>query len=385
MVDADQICGHKGVLPHNPAHKELAVAAVAGLEERPHEDPELAKLGLKQYKFCVVEHRAKSKKMQGLELKESAAEVDTEDFNAMRLAVSGGPKQVMIGTKKDKEALKDKENEKDGESKKGEEEPLANQYKTAYKKAKAALSAVSSELSGLEVVEGKLAEVVGNDKMKVAYKEQLKNARQDALKRFKACPGKADSGDTANSEKDLEKVKGLTEECVAELKKVKRATSAIKKWVENAWACCKQHRCLKAGLQKAYLDSSLTMALAPFDSRPWAERTKKMQLTKPCACWLSCIPLAFDCWFDSCFLTAAVWLSVPQNQSGFKASALACLKKAWSFYTTWHCGCLLLLACIAHGPCPKENVKMNPQKNGGIGASTWPQAAKCQQHWRKWT
>lgn len=237
----DQICGHKGVLPHNPAYKELAVAAVKGLEERPHEDPELAKLGLKQYKFCVVEHKAKSKKMQGLELKESVAEVDTEDFNAMRLAVSGGPKQVMIGTKKDKEALKEKENEKDGDSEKGEEEPLADQYKTAYKKAKAALNSVSSELSGLEVVEGKLAEVLGHDKMKVAYKEQLessmdllKNARQDALKRFKAFPGKADSGDAAKAEKDLEKVKELTEECVAELKKVKKATSAIKKWVENA-------------------------------------------------------------------------------------------------------------------------------------------------------
>ena len=48
----DQICGHK---PHNPAYKELAVAAVAGLEERPHEDPELAKLGLK-HQLKIVHH-----------------------------------------------------------------------------------------------------------------------------------------------------------------------------------------------------------------------------------------------------------------------------------------------------------------------------------------
>ena len=39
----------------------------------------------------------------------------------------------MIGNKKEKEA-KEGEN---AESKKGEEEPLADQYKTAYKKAKA--------------------------------------------------------------------------------------------------------------------------------------------------------------------------------------------------------------------------------------------------------
>ena len=235
----DQICGHKGVLPHNPRYQELAGAAVAGLEERPHEDPELAKLGLKQYKFCVVEHKAKSKKMQGLELKESVTDVDTEDFSAMRLAVSGGPKQVMIGHKKDKETPKDKEGENVNSD--HEEEALAEKYKTAYKKARAALNSVTSELSGLEVVEGKLAGVLGHDKMKVAYKEQLessmellKNAKQDALKRFKEFPGKVDSGDGDKAEKVLEKVQELTQECVAELKKVKKATSAIKKWVENA-------------------------------------------------------------------------------------------------------------------------------------------------------
>ena len=91
------------------------------------------------------------------------------------------------------------------------------------------------------MVEGKLAGVSGHDKMKVAYKEQLessmellKNAKQDALKRFKESPGKVDSGDGDKAEKDLEKVLELTQECVAELKKVKKATSAIKKWVENA-------------------------------------------------------------------------------------------------------------------------------------------------------
>ena len=164
--------------------------------------------------------------------------MDTNNFHAMRLAVSGGTKQVMIGAKKDKEALKDREKDKDGESEQGEEEPLADQYKTAYQKAKAALNFLRS---GLEVVEGKLAEVEGHDKMKVAYKEQLEasmellqDAKQDALKRSKAFPGKADSEDGAKTEKDLEKVKELTEKCVAELKKVKKATSAIKKWVENA-------------------------------------------------------------------------------------------------------------------------------------------------------
>ena len=239
MVDPGPNLWTQRVLPHNPRYQELAGAAVAGLEERPHEDPKLAKLGLKQYKFCVVEHEAKSKKMQGLELKESVTDVDTDDFSARRLAVSGGPKQVMIGHKKNKELVKDAENENVNSD--HEEEDLAEKHKTAYKKARAALNSVTSELSGLEVVEGKLAGVLGHDKMKVAHKEQLecsmellKNAKQDALRRFKDFPGKADSGDGDKAEKDLEKVQELNQECVAELKKVKKTISAIKKWVENA-------------------------------------------------------------------------------------------------------------------------------------------------------
>lgn len=50
-------------LPHNSKYPDLAGAAVGGLEERPREDRELAKLGLKQYKFCV--HNVELKKICG--------------------------------------------------------------------------------------------------------------------------------------------------------------------------------------------------------------------------------------------------------------------------------------------------------------------------------
>ena len=76
-------------LPRNSKYPDLAGAAVGGLEERPHEDRELAKLGLKQYKFCV----------HNVELKKSVADDTDDDFRAMMLAVFGGPKQVMIGNK----------------------------------------------------------------------------------------------------------------------------------------------------------------------------------------------------------------------------------------------------------------------------------------------
>ena len=62
--------------------------------------------------------------------------------------------------------------------------------------------------------------------------ELLKTANQHALKPVKSFPGKADSDD--KEEKDLGKVKELSQECVAGLKKMKKTTSAIKRWVENA-------------------------------------------------------------------------------------------------------------------------------------------------------
>ena len=47
---ADQIAADKGVLPDNPNYVNLLHACTAGLQERPHESPALAKMGVMQYK-----------------------------------------------------------------------------------------------------------------------------------------------------------------------------------------------------------------------------------------------------------------------------------------------------------------------------------------------
>ena len=45
----DQVAQDKGIMPNNSRYSELCDASVAGLKERPHEDPNLAALDVKQY------------------------------------------------------------------------------------------------------------------------------------------------------------------------------------------------------------------------------------------------------------------------------------------------------------------------------------------------
>ena len=89
----EQIAQDKGILPHMDNYKALTDASVAGLQERPHEDEQLAKLGVMQYEYTFVEKKKKQTKEQELQLQEHVEDVATDDFNAMRLALGGGPKQ----------------------------------------------------------------------------------------------------------------------------------------------------------------------------------------------------------------------------------------------------------------------------------------------------
>ena len=90
----EQIAQDKGILPHMDDYRALTDASVAGLQERPHEDEQLAKLGVMQYGYTLVEK--KQSREQELQLQEHVDDVGTGDFNAMRLALSGGPKQKTI-------------------------------------------------------------------------------------------------------------------------------------------------------------------------------------------------------------------------------------------------------------------------------------------------
>jgi len=95
----EQIAQDKGILPHMDNYKALTDASVAGLQERPHEDEQLAKLALIQYQYTFVEKKKKQTKEQELQLQEHVEDVATDDFNAMTLPLGGGPRHKTITTK----------------------------------------------------------------------------------------------------------------------------------------------------------------------------------------------------------------------------------------------------------------------------------------------
>ena len=143
----EQIAKDKGILPHMDNYKALTHASVAGLQERPHEDEQLAKLGVMQYEYTFVEKMKKHSKEQELQLQEHVDDVGIEDFNAMRLALSGGPKQKTISSK----AAKEVANPSLPATGNGQSNP-EELYKEQYKKTKGALSAVQSECSDIDMM-----------------------------------------------------------------------------------------------------------------------------------------------------------------------------------------------------------------------------------------
>ena len=265
--------------------------------------------------------------------------------------------------------------------------------KLAYKKAKAALNSVSSELSGLEVVEGKVGRSVGpwqneGGLQRAAGSQHgiAQECQAGCFEALQSLPWKADSGDGATGwERFAEGERthwGMC--CWAQESEESHFCHQEMGAGRLGLSLCK-HTCLKAGLQKAYWILALQW-LGPLWQQTLSRKGEKISWTKPGACWLSCILLAFDCWFDCCFLTGAVWLSVPQNQSGFKASALACLKKAWSFYTNlalW----LLAPACLhwAWAMPQKKMWRWIFRRLERLEHQPGQQATKCQQHWQRWT
>ena len=93
-------------------------------------------------------------------------DVATDDFNAMRLALGGGPKQKTITTKGANVAggsLPATGNEQ-------QVKPV-ELYKQQYKKTKGALSGVQSECNGIDMVKEVLSQVAGFDDMVKGYQQ----------------------------------------------------------------------------------------------------------------------------------------------------------------------------------------------------------------------
>ena len=96
----EQIAETKGILPTCENFKALADASIAGLQERPHEDNNLAALGVKQYCYTKVKNIVLGEKKRKLTAEETVEDLELGDFNAMREALHGGFQAKTIGGSK---------------------------------------------------------------------------------------------------------------------------------------------------------------------------------------------------------------------------------------------------------------------------------------------
>lgn len=240
---ADQIAADKGILPHNPNYVNLLNACTAGLQERPHESPALAKMGVMQYKYAMVKKTTTHLQARALKLEEKVEDVATENFEEMRSALAGPAPKKLISKKEEREPemLKDEAAPEDCELDKAQAE-----YQLSWRKCKAAMTAITAEISGLEVVLSQLHALPDdgtNGKMKQAYLEQSENnsaalekTKKNAVAKFSAFPGKGkwDSLSQGDCEAKGNDLVGLTKMVLDAVKDTKKQVAPIKKWLQDA-------------------------------------------------------------------------------------------------------------------------------------------------------
>jgi hypothetical protein len=189
---ADQIAADKGVLPDNPNYVNLLHACTAGLQERPHESPALAKMGVMQYKEVRNgEEDHYPPPGQSLEIVREGGRCGDREFRGNEVSIK---KMISKQEGKELEMLKDETAPEDCELDKAQAE-----YQLSWRKCKTAMTAITAEISGLEMVLSQLHALPDgtSGKMKQAYLEQsekssagLGKTKKYAVAKFSAFPGK---------------------------------------------------------------------------------------------------------------------------------------------------------------------------------------------------
>ena len=157
-----------------------ADASIAGLQERPHEDNNLAALGAKQYHYTKVKNTVLGEKKRKLTAEETLENPELGDFNAMREALHGGFQAKTIGGSKPGQEMA-LTGGKLPQQEVAKELTKEEAYKLGWKKVKTALKslAVVVEVGSLDMVRQQLEAVSGQQdkKLKSAYLEQLDKAK----------------------------------------------------------------------------------------------------------------------------------------------------------------------------------------------------------------
>ena len=235
----EQIAEAKGILPTCENFKALADASIAGLQERPHEDNNLAALGVKQYYYTKVKNKVLGEKKRKLTAEETVEDPELGDFNAMRDALHGGFQAKTIGGSKPGQEMALTAGTQQEVAKEITKEEA---YKLGWKKVKTALNSVVVEVGGLDMVRQQLEAVSGkqHQKLKCAYLDQLEKAtaklkdmQKAKVAEFVAFPGKGSDVEENLLETKTQDLKKLLDSVVEGHKDMKRQLAPIKKWVAS--------------------------------------------------------------------------------------------------------------------------------------------------------
>ncbi|CAK9027802.1 unnamed protein product, partial [Durusdinium trenchii] len=161
----------------------------------PHEDRALAALDVKQYRYTIKTFKMVKTEKKGLKLHESVDNVEERDFNAMGLALSGGPQTKMI----------------------------------------------TVGISAMEMLKAQLEAIVDNSErteLKQAYFEQVRKLQtnlEESKKKYvyTVLFGKGSDLPPDNLEVKAEELAQLQQTIAAAHREVKKQLSPIKKWASN--------------------------------------------------------------------------------------------------------------------------------------------------------
>lgn len=240
---AEEVAGFKGITAGHPQYAQLVQASVKDLPERDHEDQHLAALGVKQFHYVATKTKSQTLKRKGLELTESVAEVDQEDFTEMRHAMSGQPKR-MIGSSSSKghKAAQAAGGPDPGLQKAEAEVELEVNWhqalKDQHKKCKAALQQVATECHSCEMMLEKIGGLSDSVEMKplllkavTAQKEDLEKKKKQWQAQSLQFPKVADN--EASAEDLSNNLAQLVEAVTSALKAFRKEISAHKRYLEK--------------------------------------------------------------------------------------------------------------------------------------------------------
>ena len=226
-----------GLDPMDSDFKTLCKAACEGLKERDHENPNLAKLGLKQYWYEKVLAKEEVKANESLTKAKQAVEIeDVTDFVKAEQALMAAPEsnQVVLGKKSQKKAVG---NEADDKESKPEEV-----YKQAYLSLSKAVKAFSSTLDKLLVLKEALnnkhsAEPSAQLEASLKELKSLQKLHEDLKSKWvtqMGCFTPTVDASSASDGKLTKKVLILKDNVEKNQKDLSKALNPHKLWAKNA-------------------------------------------------------------------------------------------------------------------------------------------------------